>query len=116
MNPQPGIRFTGLRAWWVQRVSAVGMLLFVFFLLYSFRVHPPQTHSQWREWVAQPAISLAFGLFFAALLAHMWVGIRDVLLDYARSASIRSACLALVAVGLLILAIWLLRVLLHLQA
>lgn len=116
MKQQSGMRLTGLRAWWVQRVSAVSMLLFVFFLLYSVGVHPMHTHSQWREWVAQPAITLAFGLFFAALLAHMWVGLRDVLLDYARPASLRSACLVLVAVGLLTLAIWLLWVLLQLQA
>lgn len=92
------------------------MLLFVLFLLYSFGVYPMHTHSQWRDWMARPAITLAFGLFFAALLAHMWVGLRDVLLDYARPACIRGACLVLVAVGLLALAIWLLWILLRLQA
>ena len=38
------------------------------------------------------------------------------LLDYARPAGIRGACLVLVAVGLLALAIWLLWILLRLQA
>ena len=33
-------RFTGLKAWWVQRVSAVYMLLFVLFLLGSFALQP----------------------------------------------------------------------------
>jgi succinate dehydrogenase hydrophobic anchor subunit len=32
--------FSGLKAWWVQRVSAVYMLLFVLFLFYSFAVQP----------------------------------------------------------------------------
>lgn len=89
-NPQSHTRLTGLRAWWVQRASAVGMLLFVLFLLNSSAVHPMHTHSQWRDWVARPAITLAFGLFFTALLAHMWVGLRDVLLDYARPAGRRA--------------------------
>ena len=44
---------------------------------------------------------LAFVLFFAALLSHLWVGLRDVLLDYAKPARVRNALLELVAFGLL---------------
>ena len=45
-------------------------------------------------------IVLGLALFFAALLAHMWVGLRDVLLDYARPARLRQVLLWLVALGL----------------
>lgn len=109
-------RFTGLRAWWVQRMSAVYMLLFVLFLLYSFTVQPLRTFPQWHAWMARPAISIAFLVFFAALIGHMWVGLRDVLLDYAKPAGLRHALLAAVAIGLLGLGIWLLWILLRLQA
>lgn len=107
-------RFTGLRAWWVQRVSAVCMLAFLVFVLASFAVHPPAGHVQWRDWVARPGVTLAFLLFFAALLSHMWVGLRDVLLDYAKPAGVRNALLALIAFGLLGLGAWILVVLLRL--
>lgn len=91
------------------------MLLFVLFLLYSIGLHPLHAYTQWRSWLARPAISLAFGVFFAALLAHMWVGLRDVLLDYARPAGLRRVLLAAVAAGLLGLGLWLLSILLRLH-
>jgi succinate dehydrogenase / fumarate reductase membrane anchor subunit len=45
----------------------------------------------------------------------MWVGTRDVLLDYARPAGLRQILLFASAVGLLCLGIWLLWILLRLQ-
>ena len=104
-------RFTGLKAWWVQRVSAVYMLLFVLFLVYSFALQPPRGFPQWHAWMARPGTSVAFLVFFAALLGHMWVGLRDVLLDYAKPAALRRSLLALVASGLLGLGVWLLSIL-----
>lgn len=47
-----------------------------------------------------------FGLFFAALLGHLWVGLCDVLLFYAMPVGIRGALFALVALGLLGLGAW----------
>ena len=99
-------RFTGLKAWWVQRVSAVYMLLFVLFLLYSFALQPLQAFPQWHVWMARPGTSVAFLVFFAALLGHIWVGLRDVLLDYARPAGLRRFLLRIVAASLFALAIW----------
>ncbi len=108
-------QFTGLKAWWVQRLSAAYMLLFVLLLLYSFALQPLQAFPQWHAWMARPGTSLAFLVFFAALLGHMWVGLRDVLLDYGRPAGLRHVLLAAVAFGLLGLGIWLLWILLRLQ-
>lgn len=108
-------RFTGLKAWWVQRVSAVYMLLFVLFLLYSFALQPLRAFSQWHAWMARPVTSVAFLVFFTALLGHMWVGMRDVLLDYARPAALRQVLLFASAFGLLGLGVWLLWILLRLQ-
>lgn len=108
-------RFTGLRAWWVQRVSAVYLLLFVLFLLYSLGLHPLHDYAQWKAWMARPGMTVTVSVFFAALLAHMWVGLRDVLLDYAKPISLRRWLLAMVAIGLLGLGVWLLSILLRLQ-
>ncbi|MDE2401893.1 MAG: succinate dehydrogenase, hydrophobic membrane anchor protein [Burkholderiales bacterium] len=109
------IRLTGMKAWWVQRVSALYMLLFVLFLLYSFERQPLQAFPQWHAWLARPSTSVAFLVFFAALLGHMWVGLRDVLLDYAKPARLCGWLLAAVALSLLGLGIWLLWILVRLQ-
>ncbi len=100
----PGIRFTGLAAWWVQRLSAVYMLAFVIFLLATFAVHPMHDFAQWRGWVGHANITVPLATFFAALLAHMWVGLRDVLLDYAKPPAVQRLLLAIVGVCLLALA------------
>ena len=91
------------------------MLIFLVFVLIYMAVHPLVDFAQWREWVAQPGITLAFLLFFVALLSHMWVGLRDVLLDYAKPAAVRKILLALVALGLCGLGVWVLVILLGLQ-
>lgn len=109
-------RFTGLRAWWVQRLSAVYMLGFVLFLIFSFTLRPLQAFPQWHAWVARPGTALAFALFFAALLGHMWVGLRDVLLDYAKPASLRRCLLVAAALVLIGLGVWLLTTLLRLSS
>jgi succinate dehydrogenase / fumarate reductase membrane anchor subunit len=107
-------RLTGLRAWWVQRVSAACLLLFVLFVLYSF-ARSTGSYAAWRSWVADPGVTLAFGVFFVALVGHMWVGLRDVLLDYARPAGVRNALLVAVALALLALAIWAVAILVRLH-
>jgi succinate dehydrogenase / fumarate reductase membrane anchor subunit len=89
-----------LSAWLVQRASAVYMLLFSIGSLVLVAVSPLHSYAEWKSWVARPMVTLALALFFAALLAHMWVGLRDVLLDYARPAPVRRILLWLVALSL----------------
>jgi succinate dehydrogenase / fumarate reductase membrane anchor subunit len=64
------------------------------------------TLAQWQAWAAQPFAAAALLVLAAALFAHAWVGIRDVLLDYVRPFALRLSLLAAVAAGLLLLAAW----------
>ena len=113
---QAGSRFTGLRAWWVQRLSALYILLFLVFVLLSLGFHPIRAYSQWRAVLVRPDATVALLAFAAALMAHMWVGLRDVLLDYARPAALRSGLLVAVASGLSGLGVWMLSILARLHA
>ena len=107
--------FTGLAAWWVQRASAVCMLLFVVFALAAFSLYPRHSYLEWRSWAGSPGVSMAVLAFFAALLLHMWVGLRDVLLDYAKPAGLRRLLLGLVAGGLFGTAGWVVLIIARLQ-
>ena len=109
------LRFTGLAAWWVQRASAVCMLLFIVFALAAFSLYPRHSYLEWRSWAGSPGVALATLAFFAALLLHMWVGLRDVLLDYAKPAGLRRLLLGGVAVGLFGIAVWVVLILARLQ-
>lgn len=102
---------TGLRAWLVQRVTAVYMLLFIVFLLVHFLVDPPASYRAWRDWVLDPAVSISASVFFAALLAHAWVGVRDVILDYVHPVAIRVFALAVLALSLIAAGLSVIRVL-----
>ena len=101
---------TGLRAWLVQRVSAVYMLLFIVFLLIRFVVDPPRSYSAWNGWMMSSSMATATGVFFAALLAHVWVGVRDVIMDYVRPVSLRVGLLTLLGFGLTATGLWVAQV------
>lgn len=103
---------TGLRAWLVQRVSAVYMLFFILFLLFHFLVDPPHSYQAWHSWMSNSGVSIAVFVFFSALLLHAWVGIRDVLIDYIHPLPLRFAALALLGFGLLAIAAWVARIVL----
>ena len=105
-----------MRAWWVQRVSAIYMLLFMVSMLVAFWLHPPRSFAVWRSDLASRAVSIAALVFFAALFCHMWVGLRDVLLDYAKPAGVRYPLLGAVALGLIGLSAWVLWIFWQLQS
>lgn len=102
---------SGLRAWMVQRASAVYMLFFIVFVLAHFLVDPPHSYSAWRDWVASPGVGIGATVFCAALLVHAWVGLRDVILDYVRPVALRVPVLGLLGLVLAALAAWLVRIL-----
>lgn len=101
----------GLRAWLVQRVTAVYMLLFIVFLLIHFLLDRPTSYLAWHAWMHSLAVSIASFVFSVALLAHMWVGVRDVILDYVKPLAVRVGALALLGLGLIGLGAWIVRIL-----
>jgi succinate dehydrogenase / fumarate reductase, membrane anchor subunit len=76
------------------------MLLFLVFVLGTLWLHPRPSYIEWRTWMGRPGVSVVVLVFFAALLSHMWVGLRDVLLDYARPAALRRFLLGALGLGL----------------
>ena len=93
---------SGLRAWTVQRLSALYLLLFLAVVAVRALIAPPQDHLQWIGWWKPPWAAAAALLFFAALGLHAWVGARDVLLDYVKPRWLRSTLLALLAATLVL--------------
>ena len=101
---------TGLRAWLIQRASAVYMLAFMVFFLFHFLLDRPHSYAAWHGWMSAPGVTIAACVFFAALLLHAWVGVRDVLMDYVRAPALRVCALALLFLGLSATAAWVLRI------
>ena len=104
-----------LRSWLVQRASAVYMLFFIVFVLAHFIVDPPHSYPAWHAWVMSPGVSVVSAVFFAALLAHAWIGLRVVIMDYVHPAASRVGLLVLLGFGLVAMAVWIVRILLREQ-
>lgn len=98
--------FSGQRAFVVQRLSALVLLAFLGGGALRLAFGPPAGLDQWQGWVAQPFGAAAVLLFALAVLAHAWVGIRDVVLDYVHPLPLRLMVLGLSAIGLALLAAW----------
>lgn len=105
---------SGLRAWLLQRLSALVLLGYLVVALVVLAAEAPGSHAQWRALMQSPAVALATLVAFAALLLHAWVGARDVLLDYVHPLALRLALLVAVAAMLLASGAWVVRALLWL--
>lgn len=104
-------RASGFRAWLLQRLSAVYMALFIGMFVLHQVLDAPGSYQEWRDWMALPFIAVTASLFFATLLIHAWVGLRDVIMDYVHPLGVRFVLLTLVAASLLAMGLWVLRIL-----
>lgn len=102
---------SGLRAWVFQRVTAIYLGLFVLYVVLHFLINAPGSYAAWRGWIGSPLIAVLWALAVLALLMHVWVGIRDVFIDYVHPIAIRVFLLALLGFGLVGCGIWAARVL-----
>ena len=101
---------SGFRAWLVQRISATYLgLYFIYAILYVL-FFPPDSYQDWRDWVSDPFQGVGLMLFFAALLIHAWIGVRDVLIDYVHPIMVRIGLLTLTALCLIGSGLWVARV------
>lgn len=103
--------FGGLRPWVLQRLTALYLLLSVLTLMVIIFRGEPMSFGAWRALMLQPACKVALLLFFSALFLHAWIGLRDVLLDYAKPLALRSLLLATSAFGLVTLELWVIVIL-----
>ena len=94
----------GLGSWLAQRITALIMALYSVGLLVMFMAGRPITYFSWRELFAHGWMRVATLLFAVSLVWHAWVGVRDILMDYAKHDGLR---LALQVVTILILAAYL---------
>jgi succinate dehydrogenase / fumarate reductase membrane anchor subunit len=101
-----------LRAWLIQRISAVYLAGFVVYLIAHLLTQAGSGFAAWRAWLGQPAVALAGSGFFVALALHGWVGVRDIILDYIPALGLRLLLLGLSGALLAASGLWAVRLLL----
>lgn len=80
---------SGLMAWLIQRASAVYLAAISVYLILHFVFDAPGSHAELVAWVTHPVVAIALILLVPVVLAHAWVGIRDVLIDYVHILGLR---------------------------
>ncbi len=79
-----GVSRQGLRDWFIQRVTALVMIVYSVGLIGFLIAHPDVAYYEWRSLFANMCVKIATLLFVLSLLAHAWIGMWTVLTDYVK--------------------------------
>ena len=83
-----GARY-GMRDWLVQRVTAVIMSVYTIIVLVVLLGGVPISYAVWKDLFTQGWMRVATLLFAASLAWHLWVGMRNILMDYVKPDGLR---------------------------
>ena len=102
----------GLRDWLAQRVTAVLMALFTIALLAQVILFKgPIGYDKWAGIFSQQWMKFLTFAVIIAMLYHVWVGVRDIWMDYVNPVSIRLSLQVFSIVWLVGCAGWAIQVL-----
>lgn len=104
---------TGLQPWLLQRISAVYLGVFLVYFVVSLLICGELDYAEWYGWLTHPVMSVATAGFIFALLIHGWVGMRNIILDYASHIGVRLLLLTGVWLLLAGCGIWSLQILIR---
>ena len=97
---------SGMKAWALQRLSAVYLGLFLVYFVGVLLLAKPEGSAAWQQWLGQPLMSIAILVFVIALLLHAWIGVRDIFMDYVHPLSLRMVMMALLLLSLIGFGLW----------
>mgnify|MGYP001476151371 CR=1 FL=1 len=103
---QVGGAHRGLDMWLVQRASAVYLALFLLVFLARLLATGHLDYPAWYALFAPVAMKVAGLLFVGALLAHAWIGLREIFIDYVHPLLLRLALYLVFAVLYLGCLVW----------
>jgi succinate dehydrogenase / fumarate reductase membrane anchor subunit len=117
MTPNYGSKRTvvgahyGLRDWLAQRLTSVVMAVFTIVLIAQILMPGEIGYDKWAGMFSQQWMKALTFTVVVSLLLHVWVGVRDIWMDYVHSVGVRLALQALTIVWLVGCAGWAVQVL-----
>jgi succinate dehydrogenase / fumarate reductase membrane anchor subunit len=81
----------GLRDWLAQRITGAIMAVYSIIVALALLSGQPITYPVWRDLFSRGWMRVATLLFAVSLAWHAWVGMRDILMDYAKPTGLRLA-------------------------
>ena len=101
----------GLRDWLSQRVTAALMALFTLAVIVQVLLPGPMGYDRWAGIFSRQWMKVLTFVVIVSLLVHVWVGMRDVLMDYVKPVGARLALQVATIVWLVGCAGWAIQVL-----
>lgn len=81
---------SGVYDWLIQRLSAVVLTLYTFFIVGFILANPELEYSEWQSLFSQFWVRVFSLLTLLSLAAHAWIGLWAVLTDYVTSLTLGS--------------------------
>ncbi len=102
---------TGLKDWFIQRVSAVILAAYVLFLVGYLFGHSGLDYGAWKAlfqctWMRDFTL-----LAVLSLIAHAWIGMWTIFTDYIHCAVLRSLIQVIVVIAFLVYFVWTIAIL-----
>lgn len=101
----------GFRDWLAQRVTAVLMALFTIILLAQLLLPGELGYEKWSGIFANQGMKVLTFVVIIALLYHVWVGMRDIWMDYVQPVGLKLVAQVFTIVWLVGCAGWAIQVL-----
>jgi succinate dehydrogenase / fumarate reductase membrane anchor subunit len=101
----------GLRDWMAQRATALVMALFTVALIVQVLLPGPMGYDKWATIFSRQWMKVLTFVVIVSLAYHVWVGVRDVLMDYVKPVGVKLALQVFTLVWLVGCAGWAIQVL-----
>lgn len=79
----------GLKDWIAQRATAIMMAVYTVIMGAVLLIVQPATFEAWRAVFANGFIKFVTFIFFVSLFYHVWIGVRDIWMDYIKPTGVR---------------------------
>jgi succinate dehydrogenase / fumarate reductase membrane anchor subunit len=97
---------SGVSDWMIQRISAVVLALYVFFIFGFILMNPGVGYIEWRTLFEMSSVRIFSMLTLVALIAHAWVGVWTIATDYIKPTGIRFLFQITCAVAMFVYFVW----------
>ncbi|MDP1653835.1 MAG: succinate dehydrogenase, hydrophobic membrane anchor protein [Rhodocyclaceae bacterium] len=91
----------GVLDWLAQRITGVVMIVFTLIVAIALREGVGANYESWHAFMSAGLMRFVTLLFIVSLCWHVWVGVRDIWMDYIQPAGIKLALHVLTLLALI---------------
>ncbi len=96
----------GIREWKIQRLTALYLMGYTFFLFAFIFQHSPVSYEQWHGLFLHPIMQMGTLFALIAIAWHAWIGLTIILTDYIKPLFFRFTCQSIILLMLAGYVVW----------